>query len=104
MKVFTLALFVIFLSGCAASATPKLVNGKYYMGGDSNCYRYRIVTDNLIMCINRDGRDTGYREAMTEQQLQMYLYERERLDRLLEYKPTHTNCYKTYGGMSCTTY
>lgn len=98
MKILTLALVTILLGGCA-SAMPNFVNGKYYMGGDSNCSRYRILSESQIMCINEDGKDTGYRNAMTDQQLQMYQMQQQ------QNKTTNTNCYRTYGGgMNCTTY
>jgi hypothetical protein len=77
MKYFLLtvsSLIATFvLSGCA-SAMPNAINGKYYMAGDSNCKRYRQILDDRIMCIDSDGRDTGYRDAMSDQELQMYHY------------------------------
>jgi hypothetical protein len=30
-------------NGCAGSAMPNAVNGKFYMMGDSNCARYTIL-------------------------------------------------------------
>lgn len=44
------------------------------MGGDSNCIRYRELSSFRIMCMDKNGNDTGYRDAMTDQQLQMYQY------------------------------
>lgn len=79
MKYFILtvsSLIVISIfSGCA-SAMPNAINGKYYMAGDSNCARYRILSSDRIMCINSDGKETGYRDAMSDQELQMYHYNR----------------------------
>lgn len=101
---FTLLGLAILLGGCVSSATPNFINGKYYMGGDPNCARYRIISSDRIMCANKNDEETGYRDAMTDQQLQIYMHERQQQDRLLQYQPTHTNCYKTYSGMNCTTY
>ena len=70
---------ILILSGCA-SAIPNAINGKYYMAGDSNCKRYRVISDDRIMCIDSDGRDTGYRNAMNNQELQMYQFNQSRED------------------------
>lgn len=70
-KLFCI-LLTIFCIGCTAK--PNLINGKYYMAGDSDCRRYRTVSDSdsRIMCMNSDGGETGYRDAMTDQELYMY--------------------------------
>lgn len=82
MKKYLLAtlslIWILSLSGC--SAQPNLVNGKYYMGGDSNCRRYRVISDDRIMCMNSDGQDVGYRNAMTNQELQMWQFNQSRED------------------------
>ena len=74
MKYITklsLCLLNLFCIGCA-SAVPNLIDGKYYMAGDSGCTQGRKISDNRIMCVNSDGEDTGWRDAMTDQELQMY--------------------------------
>lgn len=71
LRSFSLIAILTF-AGCAAK--PNLVNGKYYMGGDSNCRKYRALSDDQIMCVNSDGQETGYRNAMSDQELQMYYY------------------------------
>jgi hypothetical protein len=99
MKLLILALVTIFIGGCASTAIPNFINGKYYMGGDSVCSRYRILSESRIMCLSDDGTENGYRDAMTDQQLQMYQMNKQ------QNKTTNTNCYRTYGGgMNCTTY
>ncbi|MFC6486929.1 hypothetical protein [Nitratireductor sp. GCM10026969] len=61
------------LSGCATSASPVFIDGSYYMMGDADCARYRLHnTDKHIMCLNSKEQATGYRTAMTDQQLYMY--------------------------------
>jgi len=63
----------MLFSGCSRGASPQSVNGKYYMGGDDSCIRYRVYDDNRIICIDSDGKDTGYRSAMSNQELQMHM-------------------------------
>lgn len=102
MLNFLLVIIAISLTGCA-SAMPNFYDGHYYMVGDSNCVDGRPLSNNRIMCIDSSGKETGWREAMTDQQLQMYNNERQQLIQTI--KTTNTNCYRTYGGgMNCTTY
>ena len=61
-----------FLNGCATHAYPYAINGKYYMVGDSGCARYKVLSDTRIMCANSDDKDMGYRNAMSDQELDMY--------------------------------
>ena len=67
---------LIFIStlvaGCAGSAQPYFYEGRYYMAGDSNCTRWNWLSSTRIMCSDSDGNQTGYRDAMTNQQLEMY--------------------------------
>lgn len=71
MKKLVLFLMVV-LTGCASVASPSLLDNNYYMMGDSSCVRARFISDTRIMCIQNDGTETGYRDAMTPQELQMY--------------------------------
>lgn len=77
---YSTLLLMLFLSGCGG-AVPNAINGKYYMGGDSNCKRYRAISDNSIMCMDSDGRETGYRNAMSDQELQMHMYQKAQNDK-----------------------
>jgi len=92
MKILTLALVTIFLGGCASTATaiPNFINGKYYMAGDSVCTRYRMLSESRIMCLSEDGTENDYRDAMTDQQLQMYQINKN--------KSKGINCRPQYGG------
>ncbi len=69
MKMILIAL-VLALSACAAK--PNFYNGNYYMSGDSNCRYMRQIGSTRVMCMDAESNDTGYRDAMTDQQLQMY--------------------------------
>ena len=75
MRIINILVFAIFVSGCAGSAMPNFYNGKYYMAGDSNCRYMRQLEENKIMCSDSSGKEIGYREAMTDQQLQMYMHQ-----------------------------
>lgn len=65
---------LLLFSGCAGRAIPNNIGGKYYMAGDDKCKKARRIADSRIMCINSDGKETGYRDAMTDQELQMYMH------------------------------
>jgi hypothetical protein len=60
------------LAACAQHARPQLFQGDYYMVGDTNCTQYRFVFPTRIECMTRENVATGYRDAMTPEQLQMY--------------------------------
>lgn len=72
MRFLFTALGVLIISGCASSPAPNFFNGNYYMAGDSNCVQMRQLSSTRIMCIDKNGQSTGYREAMTSEQMQMY--------------------------------
>lgn len=72
MKYILAALFVMIISACASTAMPNFYNGNYYMAGDSSCVRMMPLSSNRIMCVDKNGADTGYRDAMTYEQMQMY--------------------------------
>lgn len=106
MKIILLMVLVVTLTGCA-SAAPNFYNGKYYMAGDSNCSRVRQHTEDTIMCINSKGEETGWREAMTDQQLEMWRYNNS----IPQQNSNTVNCkkmgeflnaeIKTFSGMLC---
>ncbi len=71
MKTIT-GLACVLLAGCATSAAPNFFNGNYYMAGDATCKQVRALSPTRVMCIDKKGNDTGYRDALTAEQLQMY--------------------------------
>ncbi len=75
MKIIGILTFIVFLSSCATYSAPNFFNGKYYMAGDDNCRYMRQLDNNRIMCQDSSHKDVGYREAMTDQQLQMYMHQ-----------------------------
>lgn len=72
MRWASVAAGVLLISGCATTAMPNYFNGNYYMGGDSNCTQVRALSPTRVMCIDKNGTETGYRDAMTPDQMQMY--------------------------------
>ncbi|MGO4809172.1 hypothetical protein AB4156_06130 [Cupriavidus sp. 2MCAB6] len=77
MRKIATVFLAFAVAGCASPAAPNFVNGRYYMAGDSTCERYRVLSPSRIMCFNSDGQATGYRDAMTDQQLQMYQFNQQ---------------------------
>lgn len=67
--------------GCASVAKPNFYNGDYYMAGDENCARISVKSLYTINCFKADGTPTGYRRAMTQQQLDMYMHNQNRAQR-----------------------
>lgn len=75
LKYIGLGLAIVLslgFSGCSKTAMPNLIAGKYYMAGDDNCVRYKMLSDSRIMCQDSDGKDIGYRDPMTAQEISIY--------------------------------
>lgn len=75
MKKISALLALLALCGCSQTAAPLFFNGQYYMAGDPSCRYIRPVSNTRVMCNDgKDGRgrNTGWRDAMTLQQIQMY--------------------------------
>lgn len=72
LKKGLLCLVVCFLSGCAKTAAPNYFNGHYYMAGDDSCRHIRQIDYARVMCMDEDYVETGYRDAMTQGDMQMY--------------------------------
>ncbi|MFQ6238265.1 hypothetical protein [Sinorhizobium meliloti] len=62
---------LLALAGCETAA-PNFYNGKYYMAGDANCKTMRQYGPDRIMCTDAKGQNTGWRPAMTDQELFVY--------------------------------
>lgn len=59
--------------GCSARyAQPTFYKGYYYMAGDESCVSMREMWPGRIMCLDKNHMETGWRDAMTDQQLMMY--------------------------------
>lgn len=63
---------LMLLTGCATAPVPNFFNGQYYMAGDASCKAVRALSETRVMCIDKDGNETGYRDAMTVEQIAMW--------------------------------
>ena len=72
MKITVVLLSLMLLTGCASAPAPNFFNGQYYMAGDASCESVRALSDTRVMCIDKDGKDTGYRDAITAEQITMW--------------------------------
>lgn len=107
-----LIVITVLLTGCASGPSPKFINGAYYLGGDSNCVRYRQTNtqreDQEISCYTSDGVYTGTRSAMTYQQMQMWAIHQENqrrdYEQMMRNRPVYTNCYTLGGQVFCNSY
>lgn len=71
-RILAVVALSLMLVGCARQAMPNYYQGAYYMAGDDNCRSMRLVEPGTIMCMDADGNNTGYRQAMTQGDMQVY--------------------------------
>lgn len=64
------------LAGCVSGPKPNLVNGNYFMFGDASCVSGSATSDGRLMCFDKSGNITGYRNAMTGADMQAYQTQR----------------------------
>ena len=62
----------LLMVGCASGPTPQYVNGGYYMGGDSQCARWRSAGTGAINCYTSDDKFTSTRYPMNRNDMAMY--------------------------------
>ena len=79
--LFTVAMTV---AGCAGPAGPVSFNGQHYMAGDSTCARITSLTPSRVMCHDSDGNETGWRDAMTPQDIENYFRQRQMQDQEMQ--------------------
>lgn len=79
MKKLTLLLLLCAIAspGFAGQAIPNIIGGHYYMAGDDVCAQYRVLSETRIMCLDSAGNEEGYRDAMTNADVQMYQYQQQ---------------------------
>jgi hypothetical protein len=73
VKRIVLAVVALGLTACASDPTPQIVNGRYYMMGDAVCARYTPMSSTRIMCHDKNGAQQGYRDAIPNETMQIYL-------------------------------
>ena len=76
MKNLIILSACVILTACGSVASPQLINGKYYMGGDTNCRKFYTdgqgISGDEILCADKNGFVTGKRSPMSMQEMQMY--------------------------------
>lgn len=72
IRTLLLCASVLAISGCTTSASLQYFNGGYYMVGDKSCVRATPMSSTRIMCIDKKGSQTGWRDAYTPSQIQAY--------------------------------
>lgn len=96
MRTLGALALVVLLSSCAA---PSFYNGKYYMAGDLDCQSMKQVDDNRVTCYDSEKNETGYRTAMTDQQLQMYMHQQSMSQ---AYPASVANSFRQTRPLTCT--
>lgn len=84
MRLIGIMIFAVLVAGCQTTAAPNSFNGQYYMAGDTACTNVRAATATTVMCSNSKGEDTGYRNAMTAADIQMWQFQQMRADAELQ--------------------
>jgi hypothetical protein len=77
MRILLVALIAAALAGCASTASPVWHEGQYYMVGDDACSDAYPLTKTRVVCYDVDGNETGYRDAMTEAELNMWMHQQK---------------------------
>ena len=75
MKRYLPLFSIVALGGCTTTAAPNLYAGQYYLAGDAACVSVTPISSTRVMCADKKGNQTGYRDAMTAQDLQMWQYQ-----------------------------
>lgn len=68
-------LAALVLVGCASHASPNLIGGNYYMGGDDKCAKFLLSNVNSgrsISCYTSKEEYTETRYPMSENDIAMY--------------------------------
>lgn len=76
-RIYLAALTAAALAGCANTASPVLHAGQYYMIGDDNCITAFPDSNARVICYDEEGIKTGYRNAMTQAELQMWTHQQQ---------------------------
>ena len=68
---------LVALTACANDPALNFVNGRYYIAGDKDCKYSRSISDSQIMCLDQNSNETGYRNALTSDEVQMFAYNQQ---------------------------
>jgi hypothetical protein len=61
-----------------------MINGNYYMAGDSGCVQGNSVSSNSIQCFDRKGNFTEYRNALSYEQIANYQIQTQQLNQQMQ--------------------
>ena len=84
MKYALLILFSLTLTGCLRIAAPTMMNGYYFMAGDSNCAQTNQVSTTAIQCFDTKGYFTEYRYALSSDQVVNHQIQMQQLNQQLQ--------------------
>ena len=80
--IISISISILFLfTNCSTKPKTQPFNGKYYMLEDSNCRSFKSMKNDRVMCYDAHGKPTGWRKALSNQELQMYMHE-ENMEKL----------------------
>lgn len=77
MRKLIILVGLLSLTACANDPALNFVNGRYYIAGDKHCKYSRPISDSQIMCLDKNSKETGYRNALTSDEVQMFAYNRQ---------------------------
>ena len=81
MRNVFLILLAAIIAGCSQSE-PVSVKGKYYLIGDANCINITQSPEQedsgIVSCYTYDNEYTEDRHAMTDQDMQMWIYKKQK--------------------------
>lgn len=72
MRSILIAASTLLIAGCASDPALNYYRGNYYMVGDPDCVQMREVSSGRVMCMDKNGNETGLRRALSEYDLQQY--------------------------------
>ena len=106
-EILGVSMAVLLLAGCASSAAPNYINGRYYMAGDSACARVNVNQYGNLDCYNSKGEYTESRSPISEMQAKAW-YDYRNTPRVLNgggyNPPRHTFCNNYAGMVMCNSF
>jgi len=77
-KNILIGILAFIVVGCSTAQPNRASDGNYYMSGDADCKYGTTDGRGRMMCYKADRKTaTGYRYAMTQADMQMYMYRQQ---------------------------
>lgn len=97
-KILLLGSLVFIIVGCASNPSLHIADdGNYYLTGDANCMYGATDGEGKMLCYKSDRKTTtGYRHALSEVELDIYMQEIERKSANM---PSPIDFSHTFGGV-----